>query len=202
MKKLNLFIFSMVCLIVVLVGSVYASAAQSQSVRLMDVDSDGVITVADARTALRASAKLEKLSDAEFYAADINADNRVTAIEARVILRVSAKLDDETEAAQALCGYYFDRVAVVIKKEYSTCPSPVYSPEFFSDKYIASTYNFAEITPETKDNFSDDFQQIVYLYLKEPSRDNVLAAIEDIKSKNLKEVEFVEPDPFYYIAGA
>ena len=58
-----------------------------------DVNGDGKITADDARTALRASAKLENLNDKEKSAADVNGDGKVTADDARSILRKSAKLE-------------------------------------------------------------------------------------------------------------
>lgn len=57
-----------------------------------DVDGDGKVTAADARKALRASAKLTTLSPAEFMRADYESDGKVTAADARTILRVSANL--------------------------------------------------------------------------------------------------------------
>lgn len=57
-----------------------------------DVDSDGKVRANDARLALRASAKLEKLEGSAFEAADVNNDGRITANDARSILRYSAKL--------------------------------------------------------------------------------------------------------------
>lgn len=57
-----------------------------------DVNGDGKVAAADAREALRASAKLEKLSDTEIKAADMNNDGKVTASDAREILREAAQL--------------------------------------------------------------------------------------------------------------
>ena len=57
-----------------------------------DVNFDGFITAADARLALRASAKLTTLDLWQYYAADVSNDNSVTAKDARSILRYSAKL--------------------------------------------------------------------------------------------------------------
>ncbi len=63
-----------------------------------DVDSDGMITAADARLVLRASAKMDTLTGAYFVAADVNGDGKITAADARRILLVAAGLDffDET----------------------------------------------------------------------------------------------------------
>ena len=58
-----------------------------------DANGDGRLTAADARLALRASAKLEELDDMGFAAADLDPDGRITAREARWILRASAKLE-------------------------------------------------------------------------------------------------------------
>lgn len=59
----------------------------------MDIDGNGEVTAADARLALRYSAKLETLDGVFKAAADINGDANITAANARTILRVSAKLD-------------------------------------------------------------------------------------------------------------
>ena len=60
---------------------------------LFDVNGDGNINAADARIALRVSAKLEVLEGNRFNAADIDKDGKITAADARRILRKSAKLD-------------------------------------------------------------------------------------------------------------
>ncbi len=57
-----------------------------------DVNCDAKITAADARLALRHSARLEKLDDIQFRAADVNEDGKVTAADARLILRKPARL--------------------------------------------------------------------------------------------------------------
>ncbi len=61
---------------------------------LGDVDADGKITAADARMALRISARLEQATYTEMLAADANVDRMITADDARKILRVSAKLEE------------------------------------------------------------------------------------------------------------
>ncbi|MBR5233086.1 MAG: transporter substrate-binding domain-containing protein [Clostridia bacterium] len=62
-----------------------------------DVTEDGKLTAADARLALRYSAKLETLTDEQIKAADVDESGKVTASDARKILRVSAKLDPPFE---------------------------------------------------------------------------------------------------------
>lgn len=63
---------------------------------LGDVNGDGIITAADARSALRISAELDVPSSDELIAADVDFDGRVTASDARTILRVSAGLEKIT----------------------------------------------------------------------------------------------------------
>lgn len=58
-----------------------------------DVNGDGGIKAADARLALRYSAKLEEFTDEQVAAADVDASGQVTASDARKILRVAAGLD-------------------------------------------------------------------------------------------------------------
>ncbi|MBR5233906.1 MAG: dockerin type I repeat-containing protein [Clostridia bacterium] len=68
--------------------------ASADSAPLGDVTNDGKITASDARKTLRASAKLETLTDVEIITADVDFNGKVTAADARKILRVSAKLDE------------------------------------------------------------------------------------------------------------
>lgn len=58
-----------------------------------DVNLNGKVTAADAREALRAAAKLERILGKSFAAADVDEDGKVTPADARRILRVAAKLD-------------------------------------------------------------------------------------------------------------
>lgn len=67
---------------------------QEMNYILGDVNKDGRVTAADARLALRISAKLETADDIQFLAADVDKNNKITAADARKILRVSAKLDE------------------------------------------------------------------------------------------------------------
>lgn len=57
-----------------------------------DVNSDGKVTAADARTILRACANLETLENEYFVAADVNCDGKITAADARNTLRVASNL--------------------------------------------------------------------------------------------------------------
>lgn len=70
---------------------------QTPSVSTMkgDVDLNGKITAADARLALRKSAKLQTLSPEQMKNADVNGDLLVSATDARLILRFSAGIDKE-----------------------------------------------------------------------------------------------------------
>ncbi len=58
-----------------------------------DVDGNGKTTAADARLALRGSAKLDKIEGVYAQASDATSDNKITAADARKILRISAGLE-------------------------------------------------------------------------------------------------------------
>ena len=58
-----------------------------------DVDLNGKVNAADARLALRKSAKLENLTSEQIRNADINGDSIVSSTDARLILRFSAGID-------------------------------------------------------------------------------------------------------------
>ncbi len=65
----------------------------AEELMLGDINNDGKVNAIDARTALRVSAQLDTLTDAQADAADVNFDGKVNAIDARLILRVSAQLE-------------------------------------------------------------------------------------------------------------
>lgn len=71
--------------------STYALVQENKAIP-GDVDGDGQVLAKDARLALRASANLEELDDAQFVAADVDGNRKVLANDARQILRYSAKL--------------------------------------------------------------------------------------------------------------
>ncbi len=58
-----------------------------------DVDGNGKTTAADARLALRGSAKLNKIEGVYAQASDATSDKKITAADARKILRISAGLE-------------------------------------------------------------------------------------------------------------
>ncbi len=58
-----------------------------------DIDSDGKISAADARLALRAAANIDTLTGVYSVASDVNSDGKVSAADARQILRVAANLE-------------------------------------------------------------------------------------------------------------
>lgn len=62
-----------------------------------DVDGDASITASDARSALRASVGLDKLSDWAQSASDVDGGNKLEANDARSILRAAVGLDDSKE---------------------------------------------------------------------------------------------------------
>ena len=66
-----------------------------QTVIMGDVNGDGKVYAEDARLALRGSARLEKLSITQLFAADVDGDGVLFAGDARQILRFSAKLQND-----------------------------------------------------------------------------------------------------------
>ena len=58
-----------------------------------DVNGDGKVTSGDARLALRAAVKLDKLNEEQTKAADTDKDGNIRSSDARKILRVAVKLD-------------------------------------------------------------------------------------------------------------
>ena len=69
-----------------------AGYADSLAITPGNLDSIQKITAADARLALRISAKLENENKFSILLGDINRDGNVTAADARIILRISAQL--------------------------------------------------------------------------------------------------------------
>ncbi|MBQ6897550.1 MAG: dockerin type I repeat-containing protein, partial [Clostridia bacterium] len=62
-----------------------------------DVNCDGTISAADARSALRKAVSLDTIKDYQEYSADVNRDAKITASDAREILRASVGLTDKKE---------------------------------------------------------------------------------------------------------
>ena len=60
-----------------------------------DIDGNGKVNAADARLALRISAKLESPTDLQIKAGDLDGDGKISAKEARMILRFAARLEKE-----------------------------------------------------------------------------------------------------------
>ena len=76
-------------------------ALSASAVTAGDVDGDGSVTSADARLALRASVKLETLSEDAAKAADADRDGKITSADARLILRASVKLETLPEIEES-----------------------------------------------------------------------------------------------------
>ena len=82
-------------------STIAPSTEPTQYFTLGDVNMDGKLNSADARTALRAAAKIETLSEMKALLADVNEDGKVKAGDARTILRIAAKLEPKPEKTLA-----------------------------------------------------------------------------------------------------
>ena len=69
-----------------------------------DVNFDGKVNSTDARTVLRAAAKLETLTDEQALAADVDGSGKVNSADSRRILRAAAKLEPLPAAGQITVG--------------------------------------------------------------------------------------------------
>ena len=82
--------------------------------KLGDIDGDNKVTASDARTALRMSVKLEKITEAALKLADTDNDGKITAADARHILRTSVKLEKEVVFTQT--DFSKEEIAELYKK--------------------------------------------------------------------------------------
>ena len=77
MKKKSFFALISAVLAAAVILSVFAVPSFARR-KLGDIDGDGFVTSADARSALRASVKLDALTDEQAMAADVDGDTFVT----------------------------------------------------------------------------------------------------------------------------
>lgn len=75
----------------------FAVGGSAAALYFGDVNRDGKVRSSDARTALRAAARLETLTDEQIRIGDMNGNGRIDAGDARKILRMAASLDALTE---------------------------------------------------------------------------------------------------------
>lgn len=95
MKKSRFFsVLSAVILVAALTITVFsASAAGLRG----DLDGNGRVSTAEARTILRAAVGLDKLTEEQEFIADMNGDEKITSTDARLALRVAVSLDEAQE---------------------------------------------------------------------------------------------------------
>ena len=70
-----------------------ALTGSASAAYLGDINRDGKVNSTDARTALRAAAKLETLTDEQTRFGDVNGNGHIDASDARIILRMAANLE-------------------------------------------------------------------------------------------------------------
>ncbi len=67
-----------------------------------DVDGDGAVTTADARSVLRAAVSLARLTPSAARYADVNGDGEVTTADARLVLRCALQLESQEDFSRFL----------------------------------------------------------------------------------------------------
>ena len=82
-------------LIVLMLTFTFMVTASAATVLKGDVDMNGKVTAADARTVLRAAARLQDITETQKIIADVSGDEKVTASDARTILRRAANIEKD-----------------------------------------------------------------------------------------------------------
>ena len=85
-------IIAVICTVLISAAAIFSVPAAAEELS-GDMDGNGEITAADARSILRVSAMLDIVSEEKRKTADVNSDGEITAADARYVLRVAAKLD-------------------------------------------------------------------------------------------------------------
>lgn len=80
----------------------------SSATLMGDINKNGRIEASDARTVLRASVGLEKLSEKDFSLSDTDGDRKITASDARTVLRMSVGLEEIKELPDSEDKGYFE----------------------------------------------------------------------------------------------
>ncbi|MCD7827933.1 MAG: leucine-rich repeat protein, partial [Clostridiales bacterium] len=101
-------------------------SAETTGTNVGDLDGDGIIDAADARTALRFAAKLDDFTEEQQEICDADEDGRVTASDSRAILRWSAGVED----------YSGDGVTMAVFNDDFTAPETS-SSSFYTDVSIS-----------------------------------------------------------------
>lgn len=148
-----------------------------------DVDFDGKYTAADARLALRASAKLwTPFFIEQFYSADIDGDTKISASDARSILRASAKLEmlyyverntyhhlDGVVWTDAYCGYYGSDDHLIYTDSLNHAKPWYYTDSGERPRLPLYKFDSREALDAFKTKFSEGFQSYGEPWYKGPT---------------------------------
>lgn len=148
-----------------------------------DVDFDGKHTAADARLALRASAKLwTPFFIEQFYSADIDGDTKISASDARSILRASAKLEmlyyverntyhhlDGVVWTDAYCGYYGSDDHLIYTDSLNHAKPWYYTDSGERPRLPLYKFDSREALDAFKTKFSEGFQSYGEPWYKGPT---------------------------------
>ncbi|MDP4120780.1 MAG: dockerin type I repeat-containing protein [Bacillota bacterium] len=160
-----------------------------------DVNGDGAVTIKDATMLQKHLAKMSSLSDTQLFFADVDGDWETTLKDVTTIQQVLAHFDKGNALVGDvinLSGAFSSQIdlskrfednciAVTIKKEYGHN----YSLKDFSE--------FEFTSMEDLTGYSQSVPMIVVLYLKNPGRDNVIAAINALDYRAERDLMSVEP---------
>ena len=156
----------LLCMALLFALPAFFAGAQEDAIRYqlgnLTMAQDRQINSQDARIALRAAARLEKLTPEQVLAGDVNGDGTVNSRDARKILRVAAKLDifDEiTIEINAGESYAFDRLYQPGNRYIWYCDA-----EPNQNIHVDMTY----IQPKSPAAPGNTNKQIFYLTAKEP----------------------------------
>lgn len=206
MKKL------MIPLTVILTMCLLFVGTSAKPVPVGDVNSDGNVTAADARLVLRASARLDVLSDDVFAHADADRDGKIAASDARLILRCAAGLEelglieDESETQPSLP----DETATAEEESFSETetttapqeeessgheeqpiePETVYLNEFMDDGDDGLELFVAGCEVKKQDGFVFSYKDEIYIHdggQKDTGEDSVFSYLCDLRSSLLPE---------------
>ena len=163
-----------------------------------DMDGDGRVTSADARSILRKCVGLEAVSEEDEW--DLDGDDRLSPEDARLALRTSVQLEKPVfyglsrEKNEPIP--IDDYILVGMPHEYSF-PEESYPPEYFHTEYVERVETISAYQEGALVN-KEGFTRIEKLYLTEKGRENIDGFIAELNAR--EDILCAERDYLYYMA--